>query len=168
MVELDVPAMIHVSGACQHSLDTTSSYYLGADTTAFTQLLFSDVFVDFPDLKLIIPHGGGAVPYHWGRFRGIAQDRGLGDLDERVLGNIYFDTCVYHQRGIDLLLDVIPTKNILFASEMIGAVRGIDPRTGHHYDDTKRYIDGNKALDASAKQAIFEGNARRVFSRLRL
>ena len=79
--------MIHVSGACQHSLDTTSSYYLGADTTAFTQLLFSDVFVDFPDLKLIIPHGGGAVPYHWGRFRGIAQDRGLGDLGERVLGN---------------------------------------------------------------------------------
>ena len=163
-----VPAMIHVSGACQHSLDTTSSYYLGADTTAFTQLLFSDVFVDFPDLKLIIPHGGGAVPYHWGRFRGIAQDLGLGDLDERVLDNIYFDTCVYHQRGIDLLLDVIPTKNILFASEMIGAVRGIDPRTGHHYDDTKRYIDRNKALDTTAKQAIFEGNARRVFSRLRL
>ena len=168
MIELGVPAMIHVSGACQHSLDTTSSYYLGADTTAFTQLLFSDVFSDFPDLKLIIPHGGGAVPYHWGRFRGIAQDRGLGDLDERVLGNIYFDTCVYHQRGIDLLLDVIPTKNILFASEMIGAVRGIDPRTGHYYDDTKRYIDGNKALDAAAKKAIFEGNARRVFSRLSL
>ena len=31
MIELDVPAMIHVSGACQHSLDTTSSYYLGAE-----------------------------------------------------------------------------------------------------------------------------------------
>ena len=61
-----------------------------------------------------------------------------------------------------------PHKNILFASEMIGAVRGIDPRTGHYYDDTKRYIDGNKALDAVAKQAIFEGNARRVFSRLSL
>ena len=88
MIELNVPAMIHVSGSCQHSLDTTSSYYLGADTTAFTQLLFSDVFTDFPELKLIIPHGGGAVPYHWGRFRGIAQDRGLGDLEERVLGNL--------------------------------------------------------------------------------
>jgi 4-oxalmesaconate hydratase len=168
MVELDVPAMIHVSGACHHSLDTTTSYYLGGDTTAFTHLLFSDVFTDFPELKLIIPHGGGAVPYHWGRFRGIAQDRGLGDLDARVLGNIYFDTCVYHQRGIDLLLDVIPTKNILFASEMIGAVRGIDPRTDHHYDDTKRYIDANIALDAAAKAAIFEGNARRVFSRLKI
>ena len=166
MVEYDVPAMIHVSGACQHSLDTTSSYYLGADTTAFVHFMFSDVFIDFPELKFIIPHGGGAVPYHWGRFRGIAQDKGLGDLNERVLNNIFFDTCVYHQRGIDLLLDVIPVKNILFASEMIGAVRGIDPHSGYYYDDTKRYIDSNKALDTAQKKMIFEDNARAVFSRL--
>ena len=51
---------------------------------------------------------------------------------------------------------------------MIGAVRGIDPRTDHHYDDTKRYIDANAALDAAAKAAIFEGNARCVFSRLKI
>jgi 4-oxalmesaconate hydratase len=128
--------------------------------------MMSDLFKDFPQLKFIIPHGGGAVPYHWGRFRGIAQDQGLGDLAERVLNNIYFDTCVYHQEGIDLLLDVIPTKNILFASEMIGAVRSIDPTTGHYFDDTKRYIDGNKKLSAAQKQAIFEDNIRTVFPRL--
>ena len=73
---------------------------------------------------------------------------------------------MYHQDGIDMLLDVIPVKNILFASEMIGAVRGIDPRTGHYYDDTKRYVDANRALDASQKKMIFEDNARHVFSRL--
>lgn len=166
MVELDVPAMIHVSGACHPCMHTTSSYYLGADTTAFVHLMMSDVLKDFPTIKFIIPHGGGAVPYHWGRFRGIAQDMGLGDLDERMLNNIYFDTCVYHQDGIDMLLEVIPNKNILFASEMIGAVRGIDPRTGHYYDDTKRYIDGNTKLSDAERHAIFEGNIRRVFSRL--
>ena len=73
---------------------------------------------------------------------------------------------MYHQDGIDLLLDVIPTKNILFASEMIGAVRGVDPRTGHYFDDTKRYIDANEALDAAAKRDIFSENSKRVFSRL--
>lgn len=166
MSELNIPAMIHVSGSCHECFHTTSSYYLSADTTAFVHLMMSDLFKDFPDLKFIIPHGGGAVPYHWGRFRGIAQDQGLGDLEERVLNNIYFDTCVYHQEGIDLLLDVIPTKNILFASEMIGAVRGIDPRTGHYFDDTKRYIDGNTKLSAEEKQMIFEGNTRAVFPRL--
>ena len=35
--------------------------------------LQGDLFRDFPTLKFLIPHGGGAVPYHWGRFRGLAQ-----------------------------------------------------------------------------------------------
>jgi len=167
MVEYDIPAMVHVSASCNDCFHTTGSHYLGADTTGFQQLMMSDVFKDFPELKIIIPHGGGAVPYHWGRFRGLALDQGF-DLEERVLNNIYFDTCVYHQRGIDLLLDIIPTKNILFASEMIGAVRGIDPETGHYFDDTKRYIDGNTVLSAEQKQDIFEHNIRRVFSRLQI
>jgi 4-oxalmesaconate hydratase len=87
-------------------------------------------------------------------------------LSEHVLGNVYFDTCVYHQPGIDLLNTVIPVKNVLFASEMIGAVRGIDPQTGHYYDDTKRYIEASTLLSSQDKQQIYEGNARRVFSRL--
>ena len=160
--------MIHVSGACHPAMHTTSSFYLGADTTAFVHFMMSDVFTDFPSIKFIIPHGGGAVPYHWGRFRGMAQDMGLGDLNERVLGNIFFDTCVYHQDGIDMLTKVIPTENILFASEMIGAVRGIDPRSGHYYDDTKRYIDATPNLDEAQRKMVFEGNARRVFSRFPL
>ena len=143
------------------------SHYLGADTTAFDQLMYSNLFDDFPDLKFIIPHGGGAVPYHWGRFRGIAQDKGLGDLNEVMLRNVYFDTCVYHQKGIDLLLDIIPVDNILFASEMIGAVRGIDPETDNYFDDTKRYIDANTKLNDEDRYNIFEGNARKVFSRLK-
>ncbi|WP_136066597.1 amidohydrolase family protein [Modicisalibacter radicis] len=168
MAEYDIPAMIHVSAACNDCFHTTGSHYLGADTTGFQQLMMSDVFKDFPTLKVIIPHGGGAVPYHWGRFRGLAQDQGLGRLEERVLNNVFFDTCVYHQRGIDLLLDILPVDNILFASEMIGAVRGIDPETGHPFDDTKRYIDNYPNLSQAERDKIFEGNARRVFSRLSL
>lgn len=104
MCELDVPAMIHVSAACNPCFHTTGSHYLGADTTAFMQVLTSDLFRDFPGLRFIIPHGGGAVPYHWGRFRGIAQDMGRPPLAELLLHNVFFDTCVYHQPGIDLLL----------------------------------------------------------------
>src|SRR5437764_12880716 len=130
MVELDVPAMIHVSGCCNPAQHTTGSYYLNADTMVFMQVILSDLFKDFPTLKFIIPHGGGAVPYHWGRYRGLAQDMRKPLLQEHLLGNVYFDTCVYHQLGIDLLTRVIPADNILFASEMVGAVRGIDPETG--------------------------------------
>ena len=63
---------------------------------------------------------------------------------------------------------MIPVENILFASEMVGAVRGIDPETGHPFDDTKRYIEAAPGLTATDRTRIFAGNARRVFSRLKL
>ena len=81
---------------------------------------------------------------------------------------MFFDTCVYHQPGIDLLLDVMPIDNILFASEMVGAVRGIDPETGHYFDDTKRYIDGNKtlsAVDARRSSKAMRAKCSNVFRR---
>ncbi|HEX3399241.1 MAG TPA: amidohydrolase family protein [Acetobacteraceae bacterium] len=165
MVELDVPAMIHVSAACNPAFHTTGSHYLNGDTAAFMQCLTSDLFRRFPTLKFIIPHGGGAVPYHWGRFRGLAQDMKLPPLTEHLLRNVFFDTCVYHLPGQELLAKVIPTANILFASEMIGAVRGIDPDTGHHFDDTKRYIE-QLPLAPANRAMIYEGNARQVYGRL--
>lgn len=165
MVELDVPAMIHVSGSCNPGLHATGAFYIAADTIAFMQLIEGDLFADFPTLRFIIPHGGGAVPYHWGRYRGLADMLKKPDLAGHVMNNVYFDTCVYHQPGIDLLADVIETKNILFGSEMVGAVRGIDPQTGHFFDDTKRYVDA-LAITDKQRHAIYEGNARRVFPRL--
>lgn len=165
MCELEVPAMIHVSGSCNPAFHATGSYYLAADTNAFMQFLQGDLFKDFPELKFVIPHGGGAVPYHWGRFRGLADMLNKPALDTHVMQNIYFDTCVYHQPGIDLLFDVIDIDNILFGSEMVGAVRGIDPQTGYYFDDTKRYVD-QLLLSDEDKQKVFSYNARRVYPRL--
>jgi 4-oxalmesaconate hydratase len=165
MVELDVPAMVHVSSSCNPNFHATGAHYINADTTAFMQFLTADLFKDFPTLRFIIPHGGGAVPFHWGRYRGLAQDMKRPLLEDLMKNNVFFDTCVYHQPGIDLLLKVVPLDNILFGSEMVGAVRGIDPRSGQYYDDTKRYIEGS-ALRAEDKKKIFEGNARRVYPRL--
>ena len=166
LVELDVPAMIHVSGSCNPNFHATGAHYINGDTTAFMQFIQADLFRDFPTLRFIIPHGGGAVPYHWGRYRGLAQDMGRPPLKELLLDNVFFDTCVYHQPGIDLLLKVIPADNILFASEVVGAVRGIDPETGHYFDDTRRYIDAVDWVSAADKQKIFDGNARKVYGRL--
>ncbi|TQS87365.1 amidohydrolase [Arthrobacter sp. TS-15] len=166
LIEFEIPAMVHVSTSCKPVFHTTGDHYLNADTTAFMQLLKGDLFRDFPELKLVIPHGGGAVPYHWGRFRGLAMALGKPELEEHLLSNVFFDTCVYHQPGIDLLTKVIPADNILFASEMIGAVRDIDPRTGHYFDDTKRYVDATENLTDAERVQVFEANARRVYPRV--
>ena len=165
MIELDVPSMIHVSSTCNPNFHSTGAHYINADTTAFMQFIQGDLFKDLPDLRFIIPHGGGAVPYHWGRYRGLADMLERPTLDEHVMKNVFFDTCVYHQPGIDLLFDVIDIDNLLFGSEMVGAVRGIDPQTGHYFDDTKRYVDALPISDED-QHKVYELNARRVFPRL--
>ena len=167
MVELDVPAMIHVSGSCNPHFHATGAHYINGDTTAFMQFLTSKLFKDFPTIRFIIPHGGGAVPYHWGRYRGLAQDMGLPPLKELLLNNVYFDTCVYHRAGMELLLKVIPADNILFASETVGAVRGIDPETGRHFDDTRPMIESIEWLSQTDRDKIFHGNVSKVYPRYR-
>jgi 4-oxalmesaconate hydratase len=167
MVELDVPAMVHVSSSCNPNFHATGAHYINADTTAFMQFIQADLFRDFPTLRFIIPHGGGAVPYHWGRYRGLAQDMKRPLLADMIRNNVFFDTCVYHQAGIDLLTKIVPADNILFGSEMVGAVRGIDPESGHYYDDTKRYIDKLSHVSDADKKKIFEGNARKVYPRIK-
>jgi 4-oxalmesaconate hydratase len=165
MIELEVPAMVHVSGSCNANFHATGAHYINADTTAFMQFLEGDLFGALPGLRIIIPHGGGAVPYHWGRYRGLADMLKKPPLRQHVMKNVYFDTCVYHQPGIDLLFEVIDTDNILFGSEMLGAVRGVDSETGKYFDDTKRYVDA-LAISTADKRKVFELNARRVYPRL--
>jgi 4-oxalmesaconate hydratase len=165
MAELNLPAMIHVSDSCNPNFHPTGAHYLNGDTTAFMQFLMSDLFKDFPTLKFVIPHGGGAVPYHWGRYRGLAQDLKRPPVRE-LLRNVLFDTCVYHSHGMEMLMRVVPVENVLFASEMLGAVKSIDPETGHHFDDTKRYLDAIPWLSDADRAKVFEANARTVYNRL--
>jgi len=162
LVELDVPAMLHVSASANPNFHGTGAHYLNAHNAVFMQFITGDIFKDFPSLRFVLPHGGGAVPYHWGRYRGLAQDLKRPPLTE-LLKNVYFDTCVYHRPGIELLLKTVPIDNIMFASEVVGAVRGIDPESGHHFDDTKRYIDAMTFLSESDRAKIFADNARRVY-----
>src|SRR5258706_15213406 len=100
MCELRVPARIHGSEACNTPyFQTTGSYYLAADTVAFMQLMTSDLFKDFPDLKLIIPHGGGAGPFHLGRFRGLSGMVKRPRRKESGFKNGFFHNWLMHQSG---------------------------------------------------------------------
>ena len=167
MVELDVPAMVHVSASCNPCFHGTGAHYINADTTAFMQLIMGDLFKDFPTLKLIIPHGGGAVPFHWGRYRGLALNNKRPPLDEMMKNNVWFDTCVYHQPGIDLLTKVVPVDNILFASEMVGAVRGDDPQTGQAFRRHQALCRQRARADRRRTSRRFSENALRAYPRLK-
>jgi 4-oxalmesaconate hydratase len=162
---LEVPAMIHASATCNPAFHTTGSHYLNVDATAFLQLMESRVFRDFPRLRIVMPHGGGNVPYQAARYRALAIMNKWEPFDDFVK-RIYFDTTVYNQDAMELLIKVAGIDNIIFASEMLGGVNTIDPASGKSFDDNRRFIDAISWLSEADRQKIFETNARKVYARL--
>src|SRR5262249_31885118 len=166
MVEFDIPAMIHVSTSCNACFHTTGAHYINADTTAVMQLIEADLFKDFPTLRMIIPHGGGAAPYHWGRYRGLAQVLKRPLLRDHLLQNVFFDTCGYQQHRPALLRKFMRAETICSASGMPGAGRAIDPETGHSYDDRNGLSESPTSPSSADRQKVYQHNARRAYPRL--
>jgi 4-oxalmesaconate hydratase len=164
---LDVPLVLHGSESINKNFPHTAVQYLIADVTGFVQLMMAkDLFRDFPGLRFLIPHGGGALPCQIGRWRAIAKYNSWFSPDE-ILGNsyVFVDTCVYNDLNMQMLFDAVPLDNILFGSECDGAFPGIiNEQTNDHYDNTRRYVDDSK-LGNSDKERIYSVNARRVYPR---
>lgn len=167
LVELDAPATIHVTASINPALHSSSTYYISSDTSAVIELLDSRVFEDFPTLKIVIPHGGGAVPFQFARYRAQAIREKRPPFEERIK-KLYFDTAIYSTDAMEMLIRVIGVDNLLFASEMFGAANAIDPKTGKNFEDSKQYLDRVEWLSEADRKKIFEGNARRVYSRVKV
>lgn len=163
--ELEATAMMHASATCNPAFHTTGSHYLNVDATAFMQLLESRVFKDFPRLRLIISHGGGNVPYQEARYRALCIMNKWEPFEE-FIKRLYFDTTVYSQEALEMLIKVVGVDNVLFASEMLGGVNTTDPRTGRSFDDHKPALDSIGWLTDADRKKIYEDNARKAYPRL--
>lgn len=165
LCELDIPALVHSAGSCSPRESYTLKF-INEESIAVMSLMNSDVFERFPTLKLVIPHGGGAIPYHMGRFRAWTVRRG-GPFFDDLLKRLYFDTVTYDQDALELLFKKVGTKNVLFATENPGTGSAPDPLTGRHYDDLKPVIDAIPFLSDDDKRDIYECNCTRLYSRFR-
>ena len=165
LVELDATAMMHASATCNPVFHTTGSHYLNVDATAFMQLLESRVFKDFPTLKVVIPHGGGNVPFQAARYRALCLMNKWEPFDEFIT-RLYFDTTVYNQDAMHLLVKVAGVDNVMFASEMLGGVTTKDPLTGRMFDDNRPCLDALDWLTEDDRRKIYETNVRKVYPRL--
>lgn len=164
LVELDVPGMIHASSTHNPVLHSNGTHYVNVDTAAVIDLCRSTIFEDFPSLKLIIPHGGGAVPYHFNRYRSLHIEDGLPPFAE-VVHHLYFDTCLYDVESLELLVKKIGSDRVVYATEMGGTGKQIDPETGKSFDDIKNMISNIDWLSDEDKYKIFEGNAKALYTR---
>jgi 4-oxalmesaconate hydratase len=163
--ELEVPAMVHASATCNPSFHTTGSHYLNVDATAFLQLMGSRVFKDFPKLRLIISHGAGNVPYQSARYRALGIMNKWEPFEEFVK-RLHFDTTVYSQDAMEMLIRVVGVDNVLFASEMLGGVTTVDPKTGRFFDDNKPCLDAIAWLGEEDRRKICEENVKKAYPRL--
>jgi 4-oxalmesaconate hydratase len=164
MVELDVPGMIHASSTLNSALHILGSHYTNQHNAAVVELCLSQVYEDFPILKLIIPHGGGAVPYQWNRHRAIHIRENKPPFEERVK-HVYFDTSVYDKDSMEMLIRKVGVDNVVFSTEMLGTAKAVDPNTGRFFDDTVGMVKEIDWLTAEDQAKIFEGNARKLYPR---
>ena len=170
---LDVPALLHSTG-CKHGRESYAQHFISEESLAIVQICNSQVFTHFPNLKIIVAHGGGSVPYQIGRWRAErthpmmsrpdAPDEDFLDSMKRL----YFDTCLHNRDSLKLLIDLVGSDRILFGTENPGSGSCVDPLTGHYYDDIKWLIEGIPSVSDGDRKAIFEDNARRIFPRMHI
>lgn len=161
LCELDVPALIHSAGCRPPARETYSLHFIQEETLAVAALLSSKVFDDFPDLKIIVSHGGGAIPYQRGRFEAGAIRQGTSYRD--LLRKLYYDTCLYTQDSIEFLLRAVGVDRCLFGTEKPGTGSVVDPSSGRWLDDIHLLIADIGWLDDGQREQLFEGNARTLF-----
>jgi len=162
LVELDVPALVHAASS-RSPREPYSLHFINEESTAIFSLLNSRVFADFPALKLVISHGGGAIPYQAGRFRAARGRRGGAETFDDGLRRLYFDTCLYSKEALELLFKVVGPDRCMFGTESPGTGTVKDPQTGRWMDDLKPLIEDIPWLSEADRQKIFEDTARKVF-----
>jgi 4-oxalmesaconate hydratase len=170
MVELDVPGLVH-AGPFRFSREPELGYFITEESVAAWALLRSPrVFRDFPNLKIIIGHGGGYIPYQVGRAKGfrlaeMQRDPTRESLEESIR-HLYYDTVLYTQESVELLIKVVGVDRCLFGTDKPANGSIVDPKTGRSLNDIKPYIDAIEWLTEADRRAIYEENARKVYSRL--
>ena len=163
LCELDVPAHIHTASSRSERV-SYSVHLINEGTIAILGLLSSNVFKDFPKLKIIASHGGGAIPYQLGRFDAPSL-RGKSAVRFRdQLRLLYFDTVLYTAPALELLIKTVGADRCLFGSECPGVGSAIDPDTGQTMDNIRPHIENFGWLSQQDRDKIFSGNARKVFN----
>jgi predicted TIM-barrel fold metal-dependent hydrolase len=176
LVELDIPALIHAASCRCVEKESYSHHMITEHSIACWALATSDVFTHFPKLKIVVSHGGGSVPYQIGRWRagrllhpltaGVQHHEKKTESFDESLRKMYFDGVIYSREALEYLVKTVGTDRVLFGTEVPGVGSAIDPHTGRRFDDLKPLIDEMSWLSATQRTAIFEKNARSVFTRI--
>lgn len=173
--KLDIPLFIHPGSSAlprhqRYSLALHLGFLFG-ETEFITTFIFGKVFEKFPNLKIMVSHGGGAIPYQLGRFQASTEPDLKGKGGPRIpiegtflsnLRKMYFDTCLYSKEGIECLIKVVGPSQCLFGTECPGMGMALRP-DGRSYDNVEDYIRAIDFITEQQRQDIFANNAIKLF-----
>jgi aminocarboxymuconate-semialdehyde decarboxylase len=137
-----------------------------ADTTrAVAQMLYSNRFARTPNVKYILSHAGGAIPYLAARFAIVDEMKVIPGEDIRgtataALRRLYYDAALsFTPAVLNMLREVVGLTQVLFGTDNPYFRRDLSVRSAEHMRRTP-------ALSETEREAILHGNARRLFPRL--
>src|SRR5262249_50660248 len=99
-----------------------------SDTThAVARLLYSGHLVRYPGVNLVLAHGGGALPYVFGRLkRSHAAHPKFADPQEGF-ANLYFDTVVFEPRALRFLCDAAGIEKVVLGTDSPFPIGDLEP-----------------------------------------
>lgn len=159
-----LPVLVHPTdppGA--ESMDMTQfdlSWSVGFmfDTTlAITRMIFNGFFDQYPNLKIIASHAGGALPYLAGRFgKGddveIPQRRKMARKPIDYLRHIYYDCITYSPASLEFLISVVGAERVMFGTDW-----------PHQVHDIPGAFANTERLPKEQRDAVRGNNALKVF-----
>jgi len=163
LCELDVVGHIHATGSREPDREPYTLHFINEETTAVYGLVNSTVLDDFPQLKILVSHGGGAIPFQLGRFDSASARRPGGERFRYRMRKLYYDTVLYTTEALELLIKTVGVDHVLYGAECPGVGSAVDPDTGLTFDNIVPHIQGFEWLSDQDKAQILERNARQLF-----
>jgi predicted TIM-barrel fold metal-dependent hydrolase len=163
LCELDVVGHIHATGSREPEREPYTLHFINEETTAVYGLVNSTVLDDFPKLKILVSHGGGAIPFQIGRFDSASARREGAERFRDRMRKLYYDTVLYTSEALELLIKTVGVDHVLYGAECPGVGSAINPDTGLTFDNIVPLIKNFEWLSAQDKAQILEGNARELF-----
>lgn len=139
-----------------------SAAYTYDTTLAVVSLIANGVLDRFPRLQLVLPHGGGTVPFLVGRLDCVHQRMGerTGDIarhdPSHYLSRFHFDTIVFEPKVLRFLADLVGPERLLIGTDL-----PFPPAEREPMDFLRR-----SGFDAATIRMITQETPRRLFQRL--
>lgn len=155
--EYGIPVIVHGTNCLDKRIrHIPNNYQVGFQVEMLigTQVIsHSDLFDRFPNLKIVMCHGG-----YLSRF--IPSDRHLSQRD--LSNNLFFDTCTYDIPYMECSIKQHGVSHLCFGTEAPGSGGAVRPETGLTSDNMIPILDGISFINDEDKKAIMNGNPKKV------